>query len=69
VDPQVVVNRRHAEELLTSVSYQGRMGPRLVAFCACLYYAGTRPAETVKLREHDNLDLPDCSSRQTTWRP
>lgn len=27
VDPQVVVNRRQAEELLIAVSYQGRIGP------------------------------------------
>jgi hypothetical protein len=40
VDPRVVVNRRQAERLLTAVSYQGRIGPRLVAFFACLYYAG-----------------------------
>jgi hypothetical protein len=43
VDPRVVVNRRQAEELLTAVSYQGRIGPRLVAFFACLYCAGLRP--------------------------
>jgi integrase len=58
VDPRVVVNRRQAEELLTAVSYQWRVGPRLVAFFACLYYAGTRPSETVELREQDILDLP-----------
>lgn len=57
VDPRVVVNRRQAEQLLVAVSYQGRIGPRLVAFFACMYYAGTRPAETVDLREAD-LDLP-----------
>jgi integrase len=58
VDPRVVVNHRQAERLLTAVSYQGRIGPRLVAFFACLYYAGTRPAEAVELREDVNLDLP-----------
>jgi integrase len=58
VDPRVVVNRRQAEALLTAVSYQGRVGPRLVAFFACLYYAGLRPSETVELREDLNLDLP-----------
>lgn len=57
VDPRVVVNRRQAEQLLVAVSYQGRIGPRLVAFFACLYYAGTRPAETVESREAD-FDLP-----------
>ena len=59
VDPRVVVNRRQAEELLTAVSYQGRIGPKLVAFFACIYYAGTRPSETVELRADLNLDLPE----------
>jgi len=55
VDPRVVVNRRQAEELLTAVSYQHRIGPKLVAFFACIYYAGTRPSETVELRADLNL--------------
>jgi integrase len=59
VDPQVVVNRRQAEELLTAVSYYGRIGPQLVAFFACLYFAGLRPAEAVELRVDRSLDLPD----------
>jgi integrase len=58
VDPRVVVSRRQAEELLTGVSYQGRIGPKLVAFFACIYYAGTRPSEAVELRADLNLDLP-----------
>jgi integrase len=58
VDPQVVVNRRQAEELLIAVSYQGRIGPRLVAFFACLYFAGLRPGEAVELRVDRSLDLP-----------
>lgn len=57
VDPQVVVNRRQADALLAAVGRQGRMGPRLVAFFGCMYYAGLRPGETVELRE-PNLDLP-----------
>ena len=59
VDPRVVVNRRQVEELLTAVSYQHRIGPKLVAFFACIYYAGTRPSETVELRADLNLDLPE----------
>ena len=58
VDPQVVVNRRQADALLAAVARQGRMGPRLVAFFGCMYYAGLRPGETVDLRKA-NLDLPD----------
>jgi integrase len=57
VDPQVVVNRRQAEQLLIAVSYQGGVGSLLVAFFACLYYAGLRPGEAVELRE-SSLDLP-----------
>jgi integrase len=49
IDPQVVVNRRQAEELLIADSYYGRIGPQLVAFFACLYFAGLRPGETVEL--------------------
>jgi len=59
VDPQVVVNRRQAEELLIAVSYQGRIGPRLVALFAFMYFAGLRPGEAVELRGKVNLDLPD----------
>jgi integrase len=58
VDPRVVINRRQADELLTAVSYQGPTGPHLVAFFACLYFAGLRPAEAVELREGVNPDLP-----------
>ena len=58
VDPRVVVKRRQADELLTAVSYQGRFGPKLVAFFACIYYAGTRPSEPVEVRADLNLDLP-----------
>jgi len=59
VDPQVVVNRRQADELLIAVSYHGRIGPRLVAFFACLYFAGLRPSEAVELRIDRSLDLPN----------
>jgi integrase len=57
VDPQVVVNRQQAEQLLIAVSYQSSPGPLLVSFFACLYYAGLRPGEAVELRE-SSLDLP-----------
>jgi integrase len=67
VDPRVVVNRRQAEELLTAVSYQGRIGPKLVAFFACIYYAGTRPSETVELRADLNLDLPEGNGWGTLY--
>jgi len=56
--PRHAITRYEAGRLLSAVSYQGRIGPRLVAFFACIYYAGTRPGETVELREADNLELP-----------
>ncbi len=55
VDPQVVVNRRHAEALLAAVA---AIAPRLVAFFACMYYAGLRPSEVIELRA-TSLDLPE----------
>lgn len=58
VNPRVVVNQQQARALIDAVREQGRMGPHLVAFFGCLYYAGLRPAEAVELREH-NLDIPD----------
>jgi integrase len=55
VDPQVVVNRRQAEVLLAAVA---AIAPRLVAFFACMYYAGLRPSEAIELRM-SGLDLSD----------
>jgi integrase len=57
VDPQVVVNRRQADALLAKVGEQGGLGPRLIAFFGCMYYAGLRPSEAIELREA-NLELP-----------
>ena len=59
VDRRVVVNPRQARELLTAVTYVGERGgalargPRLMAFYACMYFAGLRPAEAVALRRQD----------------
>jgi integrase len=55
VDPQVVVNRRQAEALLAAIA---SIAPRLVAFFACMYYAGLRPSEAIELRM-SGLDLPE----------
>lgn len=57
VNPRVVVNKQQARALLDAVREQGRVGPHLVAFFGCLYYAGLRPAEAADLRE-SNLDIP-----------
>ncbi len=58
VDRRVVANPTQVGGLLDSVAAQGRRGPRLRAFFACLYYAALRPAEAVALNEDDCL-LPD----------
>lgn len=60
VDPRVVVSPEQARQLLAAVSYVGGRrvsdrdrGRRLVAFFACLYYAGLRPGEAMALRPVD----------------
>jgi integrase len=58
VDRRVVVNRRQAHRLLTAVAVQPGVSRRLVAFFACIYYAGLRPAEVLDLREENLISLP-----------
>ena len=55
VDRRSVVNPRQALALLYAVC---AIAPWLVAFFACLYFAGLRPAEAVHLRDVD-CDLPE----------
>src|SRR4029453_8975197 len=45
VDRRRVVNPMQARTLFTAVERQGRIGPRMVAYYACLYSAGPRPGE------------------------
>lgn len=54
VDRRSVVNPGQAILLLDAVS---RRNPRLVAFFACMYYSGLRPAEVLHLRV-DDCELP-----------
>lgn len=55
VDRRVVVNPVQARELLTAVTYVGRLdrGRHLRGFFACLYFGGLRPAEALGLRTQD----------------
>src|SRR5262249_26295993 len=57
-----VASPSQVRELLTCVTYVGnweqRRGPRLMAFFACLYFAGMRPEEAVELKLQD-CKLPD----------
>ncbi|MFF7454768.1 tyrosine-type recombinase/integrase [Kitasatospora sp. NPDC008115] len=57
IDPEYVMSPEQAAAMLEAVGRQGRRGPRLVAFFACIYYAGMRPGEVVHLRE-DRCVLP-----------
>ena len=59
VDRRVVVNPQQARELLTAVTYVGRLwrGRHLRAFFACMYFAALRPAEVKALRK-DGCCLP-----------
>ncbi|MDG4772829.1 integrase [Solwaraspora sp. WMMD792] len=57
VDKRSVANPVQARTLLESVREQGRIGPRMVAFYACLYYAAMRPEEAVRLAK-SNLRIP-----------
>ncbi|WP_026323039.1 tyrosine-type recombinase/integrase [Salinispora pacifica] len=58
VDRRSVANPVQARTLLEGVREQGRIGPRMVAFYACLYFAAMRPEEAVRLAK-PNLSLPD----------
>jgi integrase len=58
VDRRVVASPAQVRALLDAVHDQPRRGAYLVAFFACLYYAGMRPAEVVALRAGD-CELPD----------
>src|SRR4051812_13220583 len=57
VDRRAVANPVQVRTLLDAVRAQRRSGPRLVAFCACLYFAALRPEEGVALKE-SNLAIP-----------
>ncbi|GAT69019.1 integrase [Planomonospora sphaerica] len=63
VDRRVVVNPVQARELLTAVTYVGRLdrGRHLRGFFACLYFGGLRPAEALGLRKQD------CHLPATGW--
>lgn len=53
VDPAALPDRRRAKALLASVGEQGKSGPRLVAYFACIYYAAMRPGEVSALCVED----------------
>lgn len=60
-DPECVPEPRQAAELLAAVRAQGARGRHLQAFFGCVYYAASRPGETVGLR------LGDCDLPRRGW--
>jgi integrase len=50
VDRRVVASPSQVGRLLTAIPEVSRRGTHLVAFFACLYYAGMRPSEVIALR-------------------
>jgi hypothetical protein len=64
VDRRRVANPMQFRTLLVGVQRQGRIGPRMVAFYACLYYAALRPEEAVGILVPRNLQLP---SKNDEW--
>ena len=66
IDRRVVASPSQVRDLLDAVGAVGRrQGRRLVAFFACLYYAGLRPSEAVALRADDCLIPPSGWGRLT----
>jgi integrase len=61
VDRRVVANPDQVRRLLAGVRAQGKSGEKLVAFFACMYFAGMRPSEALDLR------LADCLLPETGW--
>ncbi|MGH3487865.1 MAG: tyrosine-type recombinase/integrase [Actinopolymorphaceae bacterium] len=57
IDPRVLIDRRRVEDILTAMTKLDGIGPRLVAFFGCMYYAAMRPAEVADLRASD-ITLP-----------
>lgn len=64
IDRRRVANPMQARTLFASVHQQGRIGPRMVAFYSCLYYAGLRPEEAVGIEVPRNFRVPD---RDDEW--
>ncbi|MFD8325221.1 tyrosine-type recombinase/integrase [Streptomyces lydicus] len=58
IDWRYVPNPQQAKALIDAVGTLGPRGEHLQAFFACIYYAATRPAEAMNLRESD-CTLPD----------
>ncbi|WP_179855008.1 tyrosine-type recombinase/integrase [Paractinoplanes atraurantiacus] len=59
VDRRRVVNPMQARTLFAAVGRQGRIGPRMVTYYECLYYAMLRPEEAASIELPRNLVLPD----------
>jgi integrase len=65
VDRRAVANPQQVADLLLAVGSLGPRSARLVAFFACLYYAGMRPAEAANIRLSD-VELPESGWGKVT---
>lgn len=61
IDWRYVPNPRQAKALIDAVGTLGPRGEHLQAFFGCIYYAATRPAEAMNLRE------ADCTLPEAGW--
>jgi integrase len=67
VSTELLMAPADAQTLLAALPQAGRLGPRLVAFFATLFYAGLRPSEALALTPAD-LSLPDTGWGHLTVR-
>jgi integrase len=67
IDRRRVANPMQIRTLFAAVAAQGRIGPRMVAYYGCLYFAALRPEEAAGIIVPRNLILPDSDDEWCTF--
>ncbi|MEU4241912.1 integrase [Actinoplanes sp. NPDC026619] len=67
IDRRRVANPMQIRTLFAAVAQQGRIGPRMVAYYGCLYFAAMRPEEAAGIIVPRNLILPDSDDEWCTF--
>lgn len=67
IDRRRVANPMQIRTLFAAVAEQGRIGPRMVAYYGCLYFAALRPEEAAGIIVPRNLILPDRDDEWCTF--
>lgn len=67
IDRRRVANPMQIRTIFAAVAEQGRIGPRMVAYYACLYFAALRPEEAAGIIVPRNLILPDSDDEWCTF--